>query len=38
MSQNVLDAGANLNSLGGAVLLAVGPVKINGIDIYPEWP
>jgi hypothetical protein len=36
MSQNVLDAGGN--SLGGAILLAVGPVKINGIDIHPEWP
>jgi hypothetical protein len=38
MSQNVLDAGAGINSLGGAILLAVGPVKINGIIINPEFP
>jgi hypothetical protein len=38
MSQNILDAGYTVNSLGGAILLAVGPVKINGIIINPDYP
>jgi hypothetical protein len=38
MSQGILDAGVTANSLGGAVLLAVGPVKITGMEIYVNWP
>lgn len=34
MSQTILDAGKNANSLGGAVLLAVGPVNINGLTVW----
>jgi len=41
LSQSLLDGGIDVNtigSLGGAVLLAVGPVTINGIEIVPAWP
>ena len=38
ISNQLLDAGKNVNSLGGAVLLAVGPVNVNGIIIEPNWP
>jgi hypothetical protein len=37
ISQNIFDEGVSANSLGGAILLAVGPVNINGIYIDTDW-
>jgi len=38
VNQTILDEGKDASApIGGAVLLAVGPVSINGVEIHTDW-